>query len=123
LRNSSAACHTSAPANATVVHDGCCPSPVGMKCGKPTTNALGILRLGFTNLVNLLSLCHMHVRAFDKVNQLGLLVDRARTLAACHPPRLHNGAVMHDGSLVEAGEMTCGKSPTVCSYPEMSNRG
>jgi hypothetical protein len=65
-----------------------------MKCGKPTTNALVVLQLGFTNLINLLSLCQMHMRAFAKVNQLGLLVDRVGTLAACHPAcarRLHCG--------------------------------
>jgi hypothetical protein len=68
-----------------------------------TTNALVALRLGFTNLVNLMSPFQMHFRAFDKVNQLGLLVDGVGTLGACHPPRLHNGAIVHDGSLVEAG--------------------
>jgi hypothetical protein len=26
-------------------------------------------------------------------------------------PRLHKGAVVHDGSIVEAGGMTCAKSP------------
>jgi hypothetical protein len=34
------------------------------------------------------------------------------TLGACHPPRLHKGAVVHDGSLVEAGGMTCAKGPS-----------
>jgi hypothetical protein len=105
-----------------------------MKCANPTTNAHVVLRLGFTNLVNLLSLTtntlvalrlvftnlvnllslfQMHVRAFVKVNQLGLVVDGAGTLGACHPPCLHNGAVVHDSSLVEAGGMTCAKGPTL----------
>jgi hypothetical protein len=65
----SAACHTSAPANAAVVHDGCCPRLVGMKYGKQTTDVLGVLRLGFTDLANLLSLGQMLVLAFDKGNQ------------------------------------------------------
>jgi hypothetical protein len=43
---------------------------------------------------------------------LGLLVDWAGTLAASHLPRLHKEAVVHDGFLVEAGEMRCGKSPS-----------
>jgi hypothetical protein len=40
-----------------------------MKCGKQTTDILGILRLGFTDLANLLSLGQMLVLAFDKGNQ------------------------------------------------------
>jgi hypothetical protein len=37
---------------------------------------------------------------------LGLLVDRAGTLAASHPPRLHERVVVHDGSSVETGGMS-----------------
>jgi hypothetical protein len=86
-----------------------------MKCANPTTNAHVVLPLGFTNLVNLLSLTanavvalrlvftnlvnllslfQLLVRAFVKVNQLGLVVDGGGTLGACHPPRLPVGAFL-----------------------------
>jgi hypothetical protein len=60
------------------------------------------------------------VRASVMVIQLGLVVDGGGTLAACHPPRLRKGAVVHDSSLAEAGGMTCAKGPSLKYYPEMS---
>ena len=36
-----------------------------------------------------------------------------------HPPRLHREAVVHGGSSIEAGRMTCGKTPYASGNPKL----